>query len=145
VFIRVNSWLKIFLITLFVVDLAGCTTPSKLQFAEPKGDWQLRVGQLLYRNVKTTVIGDVVVRSSNAGDFELIFSKGPGVTLLNLRQDSHFAEVKGPMAGRGWSGSIDHAPKQLGGWLALRDAIIHSKDRHQVRHVSGSETFVFRF
>jgi hypothetical protein len=91
------------------------------------------------------VIGDVFVRFSNAGDFELTFSKGPGVNVLLLRQDSSFAEVKGPIAGRGWSGPVDQAPPQLRGWLELRDKIAHAKDRHQVRYVSGSETFLLRF
>lgn len=99
----------------------------------------------MYRNVKATVIGDVVLRSSKSGDFELTFSKGPGVTLLTLRQDAKFAEVKGPMAGRGWLGAINHAPEQLRGWLELRDAVQQSKDRPLVRHISSSETFLFRF
>ena len=90
-------------------------------------------------------MGDVFVRFSNAGDFELTFSKGPGVNLLALRQDSTSAEIKGPLAGRGWSGPIDRAPQQLRGWLGLREKIIHAQDRQQVRHVSGSETFLFRF
>jgi len=91
------------------------------------------------------MIGDVVVRFSKAGDFELSFSKGPGINLLFLRQDAGFADVKGPLTGRGWSGSVDRAPQQLRGWLGLRDKIVHAKDRHLVQHVSGSETFVFRF
>ena len=91
------------------------------------------------------MIGDVVVRFSRNGDFELTFSKGPGVTLFALRQDSNFAAINGPLAGRGWSGPIDRAPQQLQGWLELREKVIHSEDRHQVRHVSGSETFLFRF
>src|SRR5947209_8100767 len=127
------------------ISLTGCATTSTHQFAEPKADWQARTGQLLFRNPKTTVIGDVVVRFSKGGDFELTFSKGPGVNLLLLRQDSGFAEVKGPMAGRGWSGPIDRAPQELRAWLELRDRIVRAQDRHQVRYVSGSETFVFRF
>jgi hypothetical protein len=72
-----------------------------------------------------------------------------------LRQDSTSAEIKGRLGGRGWSGPIDGAPQQLLGWLELRDKIVHAlaaasppgggRDRHQVRHVSGSETFLFRF
>ena len=130
---------------LLIVDLTGCATTSTHQFAEPKDDWQMRTGQLLYRTTKTTVIGDVLVRFSKANDFELTLSKGPGVTLFMLRQDSAFAEITGPLAGRGWSGPIEHAPPQLRGWLELRDRIVRAEDRHQVRHVSGSETFVFRF
>ena len=41
-------------------------------------EWQARSGQLLYRNARTTLIGDVLVRFSKSGDFELTFSKGPG-------------------------------------------------------------------
>lgn len=136
---------RIAAIALLIVDLTGCATTSTHQFAEPKANWQMRTGQLLYRNAKTTVIGDVFVRFSNTGDFELTFSEGPGVTLLGIRQDKNFAEVKGPMTGRGWSGPVDRAPQQLRGWLELRDKIVRAKDRHQVRHASNSETFVFRF
>ena len=125
--------------------LASCATTTTHRFAEPARDWQTRTGQLLYRNPKTTVIGDIVVRFSQNGDFELTFSKGPGVNLLFLRQDASFTEVSGPLAGRGWSGPIDHAPPQMRAWLELRNKIVRTKDRHQVRHVSGSETFVFRF
>jgi hypothetical protein len=124
--------------------LTGCATVSEHQFIAPTGDWQTRNGQLIYRTPKTTVIGDAFVRFSNAGDFELTFSKGP-VTLFVLRRDERFAEVKGALAGRGWSGPIDRAPQQLHGWLDLRDEVLRAKDRHLVRYVSGSETFVFRF
>lgn len=137
--------LRAILFAVLIVDLAGCATTSTHQFAQPSANWQTRTGQLMYRNAQTTVIGDVVTRYSNAGDFELSFSKGPGVNLFVLRQDATFADVKGPMAGPGWSGPIERAPQQLRGWLELRDATAHAKDRHQVRHVSGSETFVFRF
>ena len=140
-----NSWLKFVLSALLIANLTGCATTSTHQFVQPKADWQTRSGQLLYRTAKTTVIGDVIVRFSKDGDFELTFSKGPGVTLFVLRRDSSFAEVSGPLAGRGWSGPIDRAPQQLRGWLDLRDVIIRGHDRHQIRHSSGSETFVFRF
>ena len=130
--------------TFLVVLLTGCATTSTHQFAQPAANWQTRTGQLMYRNTERTVIGDVVVRYSTT-DFELTFSKGPGVTLVALRQDASFAEMNGPMSGRGWSGPIDRAPQQLRGWLELSNAIAHSKDRHLVRHTSGLETFVFRF
>ena len=124
--------------------LAACATTSTHQFATPANNWQVRNGQLLYRSPQRMVMGDAFVRFSKTGDFELTFSKGP-VTLLALRQDAKFAEAKGPLAGRGWSGPVDHAPQQLRGWLGLRDEIIRAKDRHQVRHTSDSDTFVFRF
>lgn len=115
------------------------------QFAEPTSNWQVKSGQLMYRTAKTTLIGDVLIRFSRRGDFELTFSKGPGVTLLSLRQDAGFAEVKGAFVHRGWSGPIAQAPQQLRGWLGLRDKLIHSQNQKQVRYVVGNETFLFRF
>jgi hypothetical protein len=50
------------------------------QFLEPTPDWQAKVGQLQYRGARTSLIGEVLVRYSSKGDFELTFSKGPGVT-----------------------------------------------------------------
>lgn len=133
------------LAALLVIDLASCATVSQHQFAEPAGGWQTRTGQLLYRNATTTMIGEAIVRFSNSGDFELTFSKGPGLTLLVLREDRTFAEVKGALARNGWLGPIDHAPTQLRGWLQLRDQIIQAQNRRTIRVASGGETFLFRF
>jgi hypothetical protein len=133
-------WL--FAITSFCVT--SCATPSQHQFSEPAGNWQTRSGQLMYRTANTTLTGDVLVRFSKGGDFELTFSKGPGVTLLSLRQDASFAEVRGPFAKAGWSGPVEQAPKPLRGWLGLRGKLIHSQDQ-SVRYTAGNETFLFRF
>ena len=132
-------------IALSIVDLTSCTTVSRYQFAEPAGNWDVRSGQLLYRTAGTTLIGDVIIRFSKTGDFGLTFSKGPGVSLLSLRQNASFAEIKGPLARSGWSGPIDHAPQQLRGWLGLRDQLIRSQDRQSVQYIAGNETFLFRF
>jgi hypothetical protein len=125
--------------------LAGCATMPAHQFAEPTANWQARSGQLMVRTAKTTVIGDVFVRFSRRGDFELTFSKGPGITLLSLRQDASFAEVKGAFTHGGWSGPVAQAPQELRGWLGLRDKLIHSRNQKQVRYVAGNQTFLFRF
>jgi hypothetical protein len=98
----------------------------------------------MYRTATTTLIGDVLVRFSTSGDFELTVSKGPGVTLLSLRQDATFAEVRGPFAKASWSGAVEQAPKPLRGWLGLREKLIHSQDR-SVQYTAGNETFLFRF
>lgn len=123
---------------------ASCAFISH-QFTDPSNDWQTHNGQLMYRTAKTTLIGEVFVRFSKSGDFELTFSKGPGVTLLSLKQNNTFAEARGALARRGWSGPVEHAPKQLRGWLELRDKIMHAQDRQSLRHVSGRETFLFHF
>ena len=130
-------------IVLFYVT--SCTTLSPHQFSEPTAGWQTKTGQLMYRSPNTTLIGDALVRFSKTGDFELTVSKGPGVTLLSLRQDASFAEVKGAFARQGWTGLVAQAPPQLRGWLGLRDQFLHAPDQKMLRYVSGNETFLFRF
>jgi hypothetical protein len=91
------------------------------------------------------MIGEVLVRFSKTGDFELTFSKGPGVTLLHVRQDASFASLKGPLARGGWAGPSAQAPARLRGWLQLRDKLIASGGKTSVSHSEGGETFTFRF
>ena len=123
----------------------SCATISHHEFSEPSAGWHTRSGQLMYRTPKTTLIGDALVHFSNTGDFELTLSKGPAITLLSLRQDATFAEVKGAFARQGWSGPVEQAPPQLRGWLGLRDQFVHARDQKTLRYVSGNETFLFRF
>ena len=128
-----------------LVCLTSCSFNLPHKFAEPGKHWQTRSGQLQYRNAGKTVIGDVVVRYSKHGDFELAFSKGPGVTMLSIEQDNEYARVSGPMARLGWSGRTEHAPEQLRGWLSLRDVLMRAQDRHVVTHQVGAESFRFQF
>jgi hypothetical protein len=130
-------------ISLFCVT--SCATISQHEFSEPVSGWQTKSGQLMYRSPKTTLIGEALVRFSRTGDFELTVSKGPGVTLLSLRQDAAFAEVKGAFARQGWSGPVEKAPRQLRGWLGLRDQFVHAPNQKTLRYISGNETFLFRF
>jgi hypothetical protein len=130
-------------ITVFCVT--SCATSSSHRFSNPTSDWQSKSGQLMYHTPNTTLIGEVLVRFSKDGDFELTVSKGPGITLLSLRQDATFAEVKGGLADHGWSGPVTQAPPQLRGWLGLRDQFLHESDRKNLRYAAGNETFVFRF
>ena len=145
----VNRSCAIWFVAIASFYVTSCSTVSRHAFSEPTVNWQTKTGQLMYRTPNTTLIGDVLVRFSKSGDFELTLSKGPGVTLLSLRQDAVFAEVKGAFAHGGWSGPVAQAPQQLRGWLGLRDKLIHQlatgQDRRTVRYVAGNETFLFRF
>jgi hypothetical protein len=132
-------------IIFLALALTGCATTSSHQFADPGRDWQSRSGQLLYKSPKTSLIGEVLVRFSKAGDFELTFSKGPSVALLQVRQDANFASLKGPLARGGWSGPTAQAPGRLRGWLQLRDKLTASGGKTSVSHSEGGETFTFRF
>ena len=128
-----------------VFCVTSCTTISSHEFSQPTAGWETKTGQLMYRSPKTTLIGDALVRFSKTGDFELTVSKGPGITLLSIRQDAAFAEVKGAFARQGWSGLVAQAPPQLRGWLGLRDQFVRARDQKTLRYVSGNETFLFRF
>ena len=125
--------------------LTGCGLFSTHQFTSPAKDWRVRNGQLMYRTADMRVIGDVVVRYSKQGDFELTFSKGPGVALFTIRQDSKYVQVKSSLAHVSWSGPVDNAPRQLRGWLGLREKVISAPDQKVIRHTTDTETFVFRF
>src|SRR5882757_7910272 len=133
------------LLFITAVCLTSCASVSQHQFSEPTAGWQTKTGQLMYRTPKATLIGEAVVRFSRTGDFELTVSKGPGITLLSLRQDAEFAEFNATFTGQRWSGPVAQAPPQLRGWLALRDQFFRAPHQKTLRYVSGSETFLFRF
>jgi hypothetical protein len=133
------------LLSIISFCIISCATVSHHEFSEPSIGWQSKSGQLMYRAPNTTLIGEALVRFSKTGDFELTVSKGPGITLLSLRQDATFAEVKGGLADQGWSGPVARAPPQLRGWLALRDQFLQTPNRKNLRYAAGNETFVFRF
>jgi hypothetical protein len=125
--------------------VTSCAIASHHEFSEPNQGWQTKTGQLMYRTPKATLIGDALVRFSTTGDFELTVSKGPGITLLSLRQDATFAEVKGAFARQGWSGPVNSPPAQLRGWLSLRDQFVRAPNQKTLRYANGDETFLFRF
>ena len=124
--------------------LTSCASVAH-QFSEPAAGWQTKTGQLMYRTARATLIGEAIVRLSNTGDFELTVSKGPGITLLSLRQDAGFAEFNASFTGQRWSGPTSSAPPQLRGWLGLRAQFLRAPNQKTLRYVSGSETFLFRF
>jgi hypothetical protein len=99
----------------------------------------------MYRTAKATLIGEAIVRLSKTGDFELTVSKGPGMTLLSLRQDAEFAEFNANFTDQRWSGPTSRAPPQLGGWLGLRDQFLRTRNQKTLRYVSSGDTFLFRF
>ncbi len=125
--------------------LTSCQTTATHQFAAPTTPWQTRSGQLAYAGPRMSLIGEVLVRSTKAGDFELTFTKGPGVTLLMLRADASFGQVEGPLARGRWSGPIANAPERLSGWFALREKILASGGKSAVTATAGGETFNLRF
>jgi hypothetical protein len=123
--------------------LTSCQTTA--HFAAPAADWKARAGQLQYRGAKTTLIGEVLVRYSGRGDFELTFTKGPGVPLLMVQQNPTFVRVSGPLARGSWSGPPADVPARLRGWTELRDLLMQVGDKRALRHNSGGDKFLFEF
>ena len=142
---RLHGARAISIVAIACCCLTSCASVSHHQFSEPAAGWQTKTGQLMYRTAKATLIGEAIVRLSKAGDFELTVSKGPGITLLSLRQDAAFAEFNASFTGQHWSGPTASAPAQLRGWLGLRDQFLRAPNQKTLRYVSGSETFLFRF
>ena len=138
-----KSACRLVVVILLACSFAGCSAIH--QFIGPSPDWQARNGQLLYHGKRTTLIGEVLVRFSKAGDFELTFTKGPGVTLVEIRQDATNFNVRGPLVGVGWSGSTQHAPPHLRGWLELREKLMGLGDKTSLTHSYRDEKFTFRF
>ena len=125
--------------------LTSCAPVSQHQFAEPVAGWQTKTGQLMYRTGKATLIGEALVRFSTSGDFELTVSKGPGITLLSLRQDAAFAEINASFTGQHWSGPTASAPSQLRGWLGFRDQFLRAPNQKTLRYANDGDIFLFRF
>ena len=128
-----------------LLSLTSCQTAGlRHLFTQPAPNWEARIGQLQYRGPRTTLIGEVLVRFSKSGDFELTFTKGPGLPLLVLHQDAKFARVEGPLARGRWAGPIDRGPRRLQGWLALRN-VFQQEQKPMLKYSNGTETFVFEF
>jgi len=65
--IEVNRPYLIWFLEITCFCVTSCATTSRYQFSEPTGNWQTKNGQLMYRTPKTTLIGDVLSVSQNAG------------------------------------------------------------------------------
>ena len=61
-------------ISLCMILLAGCQTALELSGLGPEA--KTRVGQLLYTYGGHSIVGDIVLRSLNGGDYDL-YSLGP--------------------------------------------------------------------
>ena len=131
------------LLAFVLLGLTSCATTSSHQFAAPAPAWKTRTGQLAYRGPQTSLIGEVLVRTSPAGDMELTFSKAPALTLMTIRQDAQFASAEGPLARGRWAGETASAPERLRGWFSLREKILAGGSSVQV--TNGTESFNLRF
>src|SRR5215210_563661 len=106
--------------SLLLIGSSGCqSTGASFPPANPVG--KTFTGQLLYSGPQRSFVGDFSARVSET-DFHLSVSKGPGVTLFNVRESGGtLARIETP--NRSWQGNPRHAPRQVQSWLALDDVL----------------------
>ncbi len=127
--------------------LPGCASfGHNNAFPSPGADWQSFQGQLLYRNAAgKAIIGDVVIRRSQHGDFQLEFQSGPGFPLMRLWQSGDLARAEGVFARGAWQGSASKPPRHLKGWFKLRDRFANQAHPTHLAFDQNGEHFVFHF
>jgi hypothetical protein len=109
-------------VALLAIALVGCRSVSELSGLGPEA--KTRIGQLRYATGERSIVGDIVLRSLAAGDYDLSFSKS-GVTVLQLQTRGTAMTATGLLAGGGWSGAADHAPGPLRPWAMLKEVLVH--------------------
>ena len=108
------------LIFLSALWLAGCQTAKEISGLGPEA--KTRVGQLQYTFGGHSVVGDIILRTLNAGDYDLYFSKG-GVTVLEFQTRGSHMAATGLLARNGWSGPTTEARGPLRPWATLREVL----------------------
>jgi hypothetical protein len=107
-------------ILLAAILLAGCQTAKELSGLGPEA--RTRIGQLQYTYGGHSVVGDIVLRTLNGGDYDLYFSKG-GVTVLEFQTRGSHMAATGLLARNGWSGPTNEALGPLKPWAMLREVL----------------------
>jgi hypothetical protein len=108
------------LILLTAVLLAGCQSAKEISGLGPEA--KTRVGQLQYSFGGHSIVGDILLRSLNGGDYDLYFSKA-GVTVLEFQTRGSHMAATGLLANNGWSGEIGEARGPLRPWATLREVL----------------------
>lgn len=133
-------WPLLLLIALFN---GGCAVH---QFLLPTKQWTSRSGQVLVRGRKISLIGEVLVRFTNRGDFELTLTKGSAVQLLTMRSDDKFVRLQGALVRVPWSGKFSEpAPARCQSWVALREQILQHPEQSTYAVTESGEKLVVRF
>ena len=99
-----------------VLLLSGVACQTTRQFPTPNPQSKPLVGQLLYSSPKRTFVGDFTAQVS-ATDFQLEVTKGPGMSLIFVR-DSSGTLARVEALGHSWQGNPRFAPGIMRNWLA---------------------------
>ena len=104
-------------ILLSAILLAGCQTAKEISGLGPEA--KTRIGQLQYTYGGHSIVGDIILRSLNGGDYDLYFSKA-GVTVLEFQTRGSHMAATGLLARNGWSGETNEARGPLRPWAMLQ-------------------------
>lgn len=108
------------IVALLAATFFGCRSVNELSGLGPEA--KTRIGQLRYATGGRSVVGDIILRSLAAGDYDLSFSKG-GVTVLELQTRGHNITATGLLVRGGWSGAAARAPSPLKPWAMLKEVL----------------------
>ncbi|MBV8376052.1 MAG: hypothetical protein JO279_03530 [Verrucomicrobia bacterium] len=108
------------LVLLTALLFAGCQSAKELSGLGPEA--KTRIGQLQYSYGGHSIVGDIILRSLQGGDYDLYFSKG-GVQVLEFQTRGSHMAATGLLAKNGWSGPPDEAPGPLKPWATLREIL----------------------
>jgi hypothetical protein len=108
------------IVALLAATLIGCRSVNELSGLGPEA--KTRIGQLRYATRERSVVGDIILRSLTAGDYDLSFSKG-GVTVLELQTRGDNITATGLLVSGGWSGAAARAPGPLKPWAMLKEVV----------------------
>ena len=108
------------IVALLAATLIGCRSVNELSGLGPEA--KTRIGQLRYATGERSVVGDIILRSLTAGDYDLSFSKG-GVTVLELQTRGDNITATGLLVRGGWSGAAARAPGPLKSWAMLKEVV----------------------
>jgi hypothetical protein len=150
-----NRFFRSVFLTVPMLALAtGCAfLPNSRQFPAVNPHSKLLSGQVQYAGAKRSFVGDFTATVSDT-DFSLDIGKGPGVSVISIRQSGgKLARVEA--MGHSWQGNPRHAPKIVRNWLSLGDVLAGKQvpNARLTRDAQGltaefpetHERFVFRF
>lgn len=143
---RLSQFVAALAVVALSLVVVGCRTTTP--FPTVNSTWRTQTGQLLYAKAgERTVIGDVVVSTSGANEFQLDFRTGPGIPLVKLWRSGERARVEGLLARGTWEGAVKAAPARLAGWIAVTDRFPRRRvaDRLELESAASQERFVFSF
>jgi hypothetical protein len=129
--LKMYRFLPIFFLALI---LSGCQTVNELPGLGSNA--KRHDGQMVYQTSRTSIVGDVILRTSPSGDYDLVFLKG-GVQVLQVQAHGDQLVASGLFARNGWTGPLDRAPGPLKSWALLKQVIPYF-DSTQLSAQSGN-------